>query len=76
MADEPIGIEWSEAVVIERDDAGRLIVALPKRAAERLGCSEGDVLSYTAFAGRGIEVWSIAKSPYSSLDDLEQGSGE
>ncbi len=76
MAEEQLGIEWSEAVVIERDDTGRLIVELPKRAAERLDCSEGDVLSYTAFAGGGVEVWSIAKSPYSSLDDLEQGSDE
>ncbi len=72
------GIEWSAPVVVEEGEDGRLTVALPKKAAARLGVGKGDVLSFTAFAGGGIEVWSIRKSPYSSLDDGAVGvtSGE
>ena len=63
------GIEWSAPVLIEEGENGRLMVPLPQKAVERLGVEKGDVLSFTAFAGGGIEVWSIRKSPYSSLDD-------
>ncbi len=63
------GIEWSAPVVVEGADDGGLTVALPAKVIERLGIGQGDVLSFTAFAGAGIEVWSIKKSPYASLDD-------
>ena len=63
------GIEWSAPVVVEGAEDGTLKVALPAKVIERLAIAQGDVLSFTAFAGAGIEVWSIKKSPYASLDD-------
>ena len=63
------GIEWSAPVVVETAGEGTLKVALPAQVIERLEIAQGDVLSFTAFAGGGIEVWSIKKSPYASLDD-------
>ena len=69
MADE--GIEWSTPVLVERGGDGALMVRLPPKAIQRMAVGEGDVVSFTAFRNGGIEVWSIKKSPYSSLDDAE-----
>jgi len=69
MAEE--GIEWSTPVLVERGGDGALIVRLPPKAIQRMAVGEGDVVSFTAFRNGGIEVWSIKKSPYSSLDDAD-----
>jgi len=66
---KPQAIEWSLAGGIEADDEGRLTTAIPATVAEALGVSGGDVLCWTGFADGTVEVWSVAKSPYSSLDD-------
>ena len=67
MAEE--GIEWSAPVLVERDGDGALMVRLPPKAVARMGVGEGDVVSFTAFRNGAIEVWSIKRSSYSSLDD-------
>ena len=68
------GIEWSVPVKVEKGAAGRLMVAIPAQAIERLGVGVGDVVCYTAFASGGIEVWSVKKSPYTSLDHRTRGA--
>ena len=61
------GIECSTAVAIEQRD-GRLWVAVPPQLARQLAVGEGDVLCYTAFANGTVEVWSVRKNPYETLD--------
>jgi len=70
------GIEWSAPVVVQKGAKGKLVIEIPKQALARLGVKAGDVVSYTAFANGGIEVWSIKKSPYSSLADKAKGKGK
>ena len=65
------GIDWSVPVLVQKGEDGKLMIELPPQAIERLAVEEGDVVSYTAFFNGGIEVWSIKKSPYTSLDDAE-----
>jgi hypothetical protein len=61
------GIEWSTAVAIE-DRNGCLWAPVPPQLAERLGVGAGDVLCYTAFEKAAVEVWSVRKNPYQTLD--------
>jgi hypothetical protein len=61
------GIDWSTAVGIERRD-GRLWVAVPPQLARHLEVGEGDVLCYTAFENGVVEVWSVRKNPYATLE--------
>ena len=63
------GIEWSVPVRVVRGSGGKLLVELPEKAVKRMAVGEDDVVSFTAFFNGGIEVWSIRKSPYSSLSD-------
>lgn len=66
------GIEFSVAVAVTADAEGRLSAVVPAQVSERLGMSAGDVLCWTAFFAGPVEVWSVPKSPYASLD----GAGE
>ena len=61
------GIDWSAAVAIEQRD-GRLWVTVPPQLARQLGVGEGDVLCYTAFENGTVEVWSVRKNPYETLE--------
>lgn len=61
------GIEWSTAVEIERRD-GRLVVSVPPQLARHLEVGERDVLCFTAFENGTVEVWSVRKNPYETLD--------
>lgn len=65
------GIEWSAPVRVARGRGGKLLVELPEKAVQRMAVGEGDVVSFTAFYNGGIEIWSIKKSPYSSLGDAD-----
>src|SRR5215470_9025914 len=69
IATQDQGIEWSAPVRVTRGRGGKLLVELPQKAVDRMAVGEGDVVSFTAFYNGGIEVWSIRKSPYSSLGD-------
>lgn len=61
------GIDWSAAVPIERRD-GRLWVPVPPQLAGQLAVGERDVLCFTAFENGTVEVWSVKKNPYETLD--------
>lgn len=65
----PLAIEWSVAGGIRADESGGLATTVPDQVSEALGISDGDVLCWTGFVDGTVEVWSVAKSPYSSLDD-------
>jgi hypothetical protein len=61
------GIDWSTAVAIERRD-GRLWAPVPPQLAQHLAVGDGDVLCYTAFENGIVEVWSVRKNPYQTLE--------
>jgi hypothetical protein len=61
------GVDWSTAVAIEERD-GQLWVPLPPQLARQLAVGKGDVLCYTAFENGTVEVWSVRKNPYETLD--------
>jgi hypothetical protein len=63
-------IRFSEAVPIREQD-GKLVVELPKKAAEQLAASEGDVLCWTGLSDGTVEVWRVAKNPYRTLESVE-----
>jgi len=65
------GIEFSAAVAVTSGADGRLRAEVPPQVAERLGVGDGDVLCWTGFESGTIEVWSVKKSPYASLDPQE-----
>jgi antitoxin component of MazEF toxin-antitoxin module len=65
----PRGIKWSAPVLIRRDGAD-LVVTIPKPAAEALRAAPGDVLNFTELPDGSIEVWTVKKSTYASLDDM------
>ena len=60
-------VQWSAAVAIEQHD-GRLWVLVPPQLAQQLAVGEGDVICYTAFQNGTVEVWSVRKNPYETLD--------
>jgi hypothetical protein len=62
------GIEFSVAVELTADADGRVRAEVPAQVTDRLGAGAGDVLCWTGFVGGPIEVWSVARSPYASLD--------
>jgi hypothetical protein len=66
------GIEFSVAIELTTDSEGRLSAEVPDRVIERLGVSAGDVLCWTGFFGGTVEVWSVPKNPYASLDGEEE----
>jgi len=63
------GIDWSVPVRIKAVDGGGLQVEIPVKAIKGLGISAGDVLCFTGFENGTVEVWSVKKGTYSSLDD-------
>jgi len=65
------GMKFSVAVLLHGQD-GNLIAKVPPEVAEQLGVDEGDVLCWTGFENGPVEVWSVKKSPYSSLN-VEEG---
>jgi hypothetical protein len=65
------GIEFSVAVALTADAEGRLSAEVPAQVCERLGITAGDVLCWTGFFSGPVEVWSVPKSPYASLDGEE-----
>jgi len=60
-------INWSVAVEVKSSDKGKLSVKIPPQVAEALKVTEGDVICWTGFADGTVEVWSVPKSPYSTL---------
>jgi hypothetical protein len=70
------GIEFSVAVALTSDADGRVVAEVPAQVTERLGVSAGDVLRWTGFSGGDIEVWSVPRSPYASLDGGQHGVDE
>jgi hypothetical protein len=66
------GIEFSVAVGLAQDPAGRLVAEVPAQVAERLGVEAGDVLCWTGFFSGTVEAWSVKKSRYASLEPEEQ----
>ena len=71
----PSGIKWSAPVLIRRDGAD-LVVTIPKPAAEALRAAPGDVLNFTELPDGSIEVWTVKKSTYASLDDMRKRAQE
>jgi hypothetical protein len=61
------GVDWSTAVAIEERD-GRLWVPVPPQLARQLAVGKGDVLCFTAFENGTVEVWSVRKNPYETLE--------
>jgi len=61
------GIDWSTAVAVEQRD-GRLWAPIPPQLAEQLNIGAGDVLCYTAFDSGIVEVWSVRRNPYQTLE--------
>jgi hypothetical protein len=61
------GIDWSTAVAIEQRE-GRLWAPVPPQLARQLEVGDGDVLCYTAFENGIVEVWSVRKNPYQTLE--------
>jgi hypothetical protein len=76
MTDEvkrpPLAIEWSVAGAVRSGDGGKLTTTVPPEVAEALGLHADDVMCWTGFVDGTVEVWSVAKSPYSSLDEPEK----
>jgi hypothetical protein len=60
-------MKFSEAVLI-REENGKLVVELPRRAAAALKASAGDVLCFTGLDDGTVEVWRVAKNPYRTLE--------
>jgi antitoxin component of MazEF toxin-antitoxin module len=69
----PRGIKWSAPVLIRRDGAD-LVVAIPKPAAEALKAAAGDVLNFTELPDGSVQVWTVKKSTYASLADMDRGA--
>jgi antitoxin component of MazEF toxin-antitoxin module len=67
----PRGIKWSAPVLIRRDGAD-LVVVIPKPAAEALKATPGDVLNFTELPDGSVQVWTVKKSTYSSLADMDR----
>lgn len=67
----PRGIKWSAPVVIRRDGAD-LVVVIPKPAAEALKAAPGDVLNFTELPDGSVQVWTVKKSTYASLADMDR----
>ena len=68
----PRGIKWSAPVLIRRDGAD-LVVAIPKPAAQALKAAPGDVLNFTELPDGSVQVWTVKKSTYASLADMDRG---
>jgi hypothetical protein len=51
-----------------RDEGGGFVAEVPLQVVERLGLGSGDVLCWTGFFAGPVEVWSVKKSPYASLE--------
>ena len=67
----PKGIQWSAPVLIRKDGA-KLAVELPAQVAADLKAGAGDVLNFTKLPDGAIEVWSVKKSGYASLNDMDK----
>jgi antitoxin component of MazEF toxin-antitoxin module len=67
----PRGIKWSAPVLI-RKEGDELVVSIPRPAAEALNAAPGDVLNFTELPDGSIEVWTVKKSTYASLGDMEK----
>ncbi len=62
-------IEWSAPVIVRVGKDSTLVVELPPRVVEQFKIEQGDIVSFTCFSSGSIEVWSIKKGTYSSLED-------
>jgi antitoxin component of MazEF toxin-antitoxin module len=69
----PRGIKWSAPVLIRREGA-ELVVAIPKPAAEALKAAPGDVLNFTELPDGSVQVWTVKKSTYASLADMDRST--
>jgi antitoxin component of MazEF toxin-antitoxin module len=69
----PRGIKWSAPVLIRREGA-ELVVAIPKPAAEALKAAPGDVLNFTELPDGSVQVWTVKKSTYTSLADMDRSA--
>lgn len=67
----PRGIKWSAPVLIRREGAD-LVVAIPKPAAEALNAAPGDVLNFTELPDGSVQVWTVKKSTYASLAEMDR----
>jgi len=65
----PLAIEWSVAAEVRSDEHGGLATRIPDEVGTAMGLTAGDVLCWTGFVDGTVEVWPVAKSPYSSLAD-------
>lgn len=63
------GIDWSVPVLVEAAEDGTLRVEIPEKVARALTLGIEDVLCFTGFDDGSVEVWSVKKGEYSSLDD-------
>lgn len=63
-------MKFSVAVLLQEQE-GNVIAKVPPEVAEQLGVEVGDVLCWTGFDNGPVEVWSVKKSPYSSLNPEE-----
>jgi hypothetical protein len=61
------GVDWSAAVAIEERD-GRLWAPVAPQLARQLAVGAGDVLCYTCFENGTVEVWSVRRNPYQTLE--------
>ncbi len=66
-----VGIQWSNPVLIQRAKDGTLFATIPEQVAKHFNAHPGDVLNWTLLKDDTVEAWTIQKSNYSSLDDLE-----
>ena len=69
----PRGIKWSAPVLIRREGTD-LVVAIPRPAAEALKAAPGDVLNFTELPDGSVQVWTVKKSPYASLADMDRSA--
>lgn len=63
------GIDWSVPVLVEATGDGGLRIDIPEKLARALTLRANDVLCFTGFDNGTVEVWSVKKGEYSSLDD-------
>lgn len=63
------GIDWSVPILVEATEDGGLRIEIPEKLARALTLSANDVLCFTGFDNGTVEVWSVKKGEYSSLDD-------
>ena len=64
-----LAIDWSVPVKVRDCEGRKLCVEIPPHVMKSLNVKEDDVLCFTGFENGSIEIWSVKKGTYSSLDD-------